>query len=97
LFGFLVTPALVEWRMASARAAIVPETVVADFRRTEPPPRRLWSVYSAGTYQSFPALGGDFYFRLPGRYLFKPTPIPLDTRRLPNGIYGVTVDVDRGS
>jgi hypothetical protein len=92
-FGFPVTPALVTWRMTSARAVIVHETIVADFRRTEPPPRRFWNVYAAGTYQNFPALGGDFYFRLPGRYLFKLTPTPLDTRSLPNGTYGVTVDV----
>jgi hypothetical protein len=88
-----VTPAVVEWRMASRTTTVVPETIVADFRHTEPPHRDFWDVYAAGTYQNFPVFDHDYYFGKPGRYLFNLTPDPLDTRHLPNGRYGITIDV----
>jgi len=92
-FDFPVTPALVTWRMASPKAPVVRRTTVADFRHTEPPPRDYWRIYASGTYQNFPAIGGDVHFRLPGRYLFNLTPTPLDTRHVPNGRYSITAYV----
>jgi hypothetical protein len=92
-FDFPVTPALVAWRMtASGGLPIVHETIAADFRHTEPPKRKFWHVYSAGTFQNFPQFGRTYYYRHPGRYLFSLTKKPLDTRRLPNGDYTITVD-----
>ncbi len=90
-----VTPALVSWRMVDARSrAVVPATVAADFRRTEPPNRNFWDVYAAGTYQNFPVFDHDYYFHRPGRYLFRLTKAPLDTRRLRNGRYVITVEAE---
>jgi hypothetical protein len=93
-FGFPVTPALVTWRLKEANGKIVvPPTTVVDFRRREPPNRDFWRVYAAGTYQNFPVFAHHFFFRRSGRYLFDLTPTPLDTRRLANGTYLVTVVV----
>jgi hypothetical protein len=94
-FGFPVTPALVAWRLSRPDGRVVlPERVVADFRRTEPDNHDFWQVYAAGTYQNFPVFAHHYYWRLPGRYLFRLTPQPLDTRPIPDGRYLLTVDVD---
>jgi hypothetical protein len=93
-FDFPVTPALVAWRLVSASGhTVVPRTVVADFRKTEPPNRDFWNVYTAGTYQNFPVFGHHFFWRQPGEYLFALTRSPLDTTRLRDGRYLLTVDV----
>lgn len=72
---------------------MVPSTTVVDFRRTLPPNRDFWRVYAPGTYQNFPDFGRHKFFGLPGRYLFNLTPRALDTRRLRDGSYDLTVDV----
>jgi hypothetical protein len=90
---FPVTPALIRWRMASKAGAVVPERTVADFRHNEPLDREFWNVYAAGTYQNFPIFANHFYWHRAGRYLFNLAPAGLNTRRLPNGRYGITVDV----
>jgi hypothetical protein len=93
-FDFPVTPAYVAWRLVSAAGrTIVPETVTADFRRTEPPNRDFWDVYTAGTYQNFPVFDHHFFWRQPGQYLFALTHSPLDTTRLHDGRYLLTVNV----
>jgi len=87
-----VAPALVRWRMTAANGTVVvPWTTVADFRHTEPPNRDFWHVYAAGTYQNFPVFGHHYFFGHPGRYLFNLTPKRLDTTRLPDGDYHITV------
>lgn len=92
--GFPVTPAVVAWRLVRENGQIVmPQHVVVDFRRTEPDNRDFWQVYASGTYQNFPVFGGHFYWRIPGRYLFRLTRHPLDVNRLRNGRYRLTVDV----
>jgi len=92
-FGFPLTPALVTWQMTTAAGApVVPETVVVDTRRTEPPDPNFWRVYAPGTYQNFPVFGHHYFFRHPGRYLYNLTPQPLDTLALPNGRYTITVN-----
>jgi hypothetical protein len=92
--GFPVTPALVTWRLTNRNGrVVVPETVSADFRHTVPPNRFFWTVYAAGTYQNFPVYGDVYHFGEPGRYLFNLTPHGLDTTRLPDGNYQLTVHV----
>jgi hypothetical protein len=93
-FDLPVTPALISWRMTTTGGRIVvPETIVADFRHTEPRNSDFWRVYAPGTYQNFPRFGHRSYFHLPGRYLFNLTPTPIDTGRFPNGNYVVTAVV----
>lgn len=93
-FGFPVTPALVAWRMTTAGGTtVVPETIVADFRHTEPRNAEFWRIYAPGTYQNFPRFGHHSYFHLPGRYMFDLTPSLLETGRFPNGNYVLTVVV----
>lgn len=91
--GFPVTPALVAWRLTDRSGhPVVPERTVADFRRLEPPTRDFWRVYGAGTYQNNPVFAHHYFWHVPGRYVFNLTPAPLDTTRLPNGRYVLTVD-----
>jgi hypothetical protein len=89
-FDFPVSPALVTWQLATATQPIL-HTTVADFRHTQPPPRDFWRVYAPGTYQNFPDFAHHLYWHQPGRYLFDLTPALLDTRRLHNGTYRITV------
>lgn len=96
--GLPVAPALVAWRLTTLSGqTIVPETTVADFRRSEPPNRRFWQVYAPGTYQNFPVFGRRYLFGRAGSYLFNLTPSPLGARLLSPGVDVVTVtasDVD---
>lgn len=90
--GLPVTPALVVWTLTSAsHKTIIPTTVVADFRRSEPPNRDFWRVYAPGSYQNFPVFDRHLFWRQPGHYIFNLTPNGLDTTRLPNGTYTITV------
>jgi hypothetical protein len=91
-FGFPVTPALISWTMTSAnRQAVIPRTIAADFRQTEPPNRDFWRLYGPGTYQNFPVFAHRYFFAQRGRYVFTLTKRALDTRRLPDGTYRLTV------
>jgi murein DD-endopeptidase MepM/ murein hydrolase activator NlpD len=91
-FGFPVAPAVVSWQLATGKGRIVvPPTTVADFRDTEPPNSLFWHVYAPGTYQNFPVFDRRYYWHQPGRYVFALTPDGLDTTRLGNGTYRVTV------
>lgn len=93
-FGHPVAPALVSWRITAKGVTLKPETVVVDFRKTEPPNRDFWHVYASGTYQNFPVFAHTYFFRYAGQYMFNLTgAAALDTRRYPNGRLGVTVDV----
>jgi hypothetical protein len=58
---------------------------------TEPPNVDFWRTYAAGWYQNFPDFTNHLYWHVPGRYLFDLTPIPLDTERLRNGAYRISV------
>jgi hypothetical protein len=90
--GFPVTPAIVQWTLSDASGRqVIPLRTVADFHRFQPPQRDFWNVYAAGTYQNFPDFDHHFYWRQPGRYLFKLTRRPLITTRLPNGVYRLRV------
>lgn len=90
--GVPVTPARVSWQLRTHNGRdLLPEQTPADFLVTTPPPDRFWSVYAAGTYQNFPAVGARYLYGTPGDYLFNLTPSPLDTRLLPPGRYQLTV------
>ena len=91
--GLPIAPQLFAWslRMSTGRVA-VPRTTTIDFRRTLPPPRDFWRVYARGSFQNFPTVGRRFFGGMPGRYLFRLTPKPLDTRLLYDGIYLLTVE-----
>jgi hypothetical protein len=86
-----VAPALVRWRIATLRGEKVAGGTTVDFRTTEPPPQDFCRVYAKGTTQNFPAEPRRYEWGTRGRYLFRLTPGPLDTRNLPNGRYRLTV------
>jgi hypothetical protein len=70
--GFPVTPALVTWRMESARGRVVAGPRVArDVRRTVPRNDRFWRTYARGTHQNFPVFDGSKHQGVKGRYLFR--------------------------
>lgn len=90
--GLPVAPAVVSWRVTRPWGEVVlPRRIAVDFRGLEPRNGSFWHVYERGTYPNRPVFGGQLYTRMPGRYLFRLTPTGLDTRRLRNGTYVVTV------
>ncbi len=87
-----VAPAVISWRVTRPWDEVVlPWRSAVDFRRLEPRNGAFWRVYGRGTYPNGPIFGGQLYKRMPGRYLFRLTPTGLDTRRLQNGTYVLTV------
>ena len=89
--GFPVGPAVVRWRLLGPNGESKPWRVAADFRRSQPPQADFWTVYAPGTYQNFPVFDRHFFWRQAGRFLFRLTKHPLDTRRLLNGTYTLEV------
>lgn len=91
--GLPVAPSLVQWRLTRlGDPAAGPWHTVADFRRTVPEKAQFWDVYARGSYQNAPRFGREQYASMPGRFLFLLAK-DLDTRRLANGVYVVTVRV----
>jgi hypothetical protein len=89
---FPVAPAMVTWSLSTLGGRVVVATrTVVDFRRTVPSSDSFWGVYARGTYQNRSVIGDRMHWLLPGRFLFKLTPSPLDTRRLANGVYVASV------
>jgi murein DD-endopeptidase MepM/ murein hydrolase activator NlpD len=86
-----VAPAAVTWRLRRVGGRVIRHGTPVDFRGFIPRNRLFWRVYGRGTYPNGPVFGGQLYKRMPGRYLFRLTPRGLDTRRLRDGAYGVTV------
>jgi murein DD-endopeptidase MepM/ murein hydrolase activator NlpD len=89
--GLPLAPALVEAKLVDSRGTLVWQRVVANFERTEPTQARFWQVYAPGTYQNFPVFDHHYYYGTPGRYRFRVTRAPLNTRRLPDGNYRLEV------
>jgi hypothetical protein len=89
--GYPVAPALVEAKLVDSRGELVWQRVVANFKRTEPAQPKFWRVYAPGTYQNFPVFNHHYYYGTAGRYLFRVTRAPLNTRRLPDGSYTLEV------
>jgi murein DD-endopeptidase MepM/ murein hydrolase activator NlpD len=94
-FPFLnrpVAPAVISWRVTTPRGRVVlPERTPVDFRRLLPRNSSFWRIYGRGTYPNGPNFGGQFYKKTLGRYLYRLTPGMLDTRRLPDGPYVLSV------
>jgi hypothetical protein len=86
-----VAPALVRWTIATLRGERVAGGTTVDFRTTEPPPQDFCRIYAKGTSQNFPAEPRRYEWGTRGRYLFRLTPVPFNTRNLPNGRYRLTV------
>jgi len=96
---FPVTPALLTWSLSTLGGRlVVPRTTAVDFRLAA---RRdngaFWGVYARGTYQNRAVITARLHSYMPGRYLFRLTRSPLDTRKLANGVYVATVTaIDAG-
>jgi hypothetical protein len=86
---FPVTPASLTWSLATLGGrVVVPPTTVMDFRvAARWPNEAFWSVYARGTFQNRAVITARLHSYMPGRYLFRLTRAPLDTRRLANGVY----------
>ena len=92
--GFPVSPAFVTWRIEDAAGRIVVGTrVVRDVRRTVPKNDRFWGTFARGTHQNWPVFDGRKERGMTGRYLFKLSVRPFDTRTLRDGHYVVVVTV----
>ena len=88
-----VSPALVRWQLERSDGVVVrPWRTAVDFRLHEPPSAQFWQTYATGTYQNFPVLSNHLDWGKPGRYLYRLTREPIDTRPLPNGRYVVVVE-----
>ena len=86
-----VSPAEVSWTLRRPGGRVVRHGKPVDFRGFIPPNSRFWRMYGRGTYPNGPVFGGRLYKKMPGRYLFRLTPHGLDTRRLQDGEYLVSV------
>ena len=90
---FPVVPAALTWSLSTlgGRVVVRPTTAV-DFRAGAPRSNAgFWGVYARGTYQNRAVISARLHSGMPGRFLFKLTHSPIDTRRLANGIYRVTI------
>ena len=79
-----------KWSLSTLEGRTVVRTVTAVDFRSGLPTGSLWSVYARGTYQNRAPIVPRYHKKLPGRYLFVLTRL-LDTRRLRDGLYVVTV------
>jgi peptidase M23-like protein len=87
-----VTPARITWRIERWNGRIaVSEHVARDVRRSIPEDDRFWSSYARGTYQNQSVFGSHYSYLQHGRFVFKLTPHPFDTRKLRDGVYDLVV------
>ncbi len=87
--GFPVTPARLSWRLERSGRTVM--SGIARDGRTVPKNAQFWQTYARGTYQNWPVFHGKKAQFVTGRYLFKLSSKPLDTRRLRNGVYELVV------
>lgn len=94
-YGYPVAPSVVSWALVSStgRYVVEPRTVV-DFRYTLPLNRQFWRVYARGTYQNKPRFAQQQFRTLRGKFTFRLTQTPLDTRRLADGNYLLRVTAE---
>lgn len=86
-----VSPAVIAWRIRRWNGKVVLRGIARDVRASLPDDALFWSSFARGTFQNM-AVFGRHYSRLQGgRYLFKLTPTPLNTRRLRDGVYELVV------
>ena len=88
-----VAPALITWRIVkvSNGRTVLRERVAFDVRQTTPSNRQFWNYYARGSRQNMCSFVTQRAWRVPGTYLYKIGPAPLDTRRLGNGIFKLVV------
>jgi hypothetical protein len=89
-----VTPAGISWRIEKWTGRVVVEEQVArDVRERLPDNSRFWTTFARGSYQNFAVFGRHYSYLQTGRYLFRLSPQPFDTRRLHDGVYALVVTV----
>jgi len=87
-----VTPARITWRIEHWNGRIaVREQVARDVRQSIPEDDRFWSSFARGTYQNQSVFGSHYSYLQHGRFVFKLTPRPFDTRTLRDGVYDLVV------
>ena len=70
--GFPVTPALVTWRIETARGrVVVPDRRAWDVRQTIPSTDAFWLVYARGTHQNWPVFSDGKARGMTGRYMIR--------------------------
>jgi len=85
-----VGPALIRWRLLTARETEVgPVRTPVDFRQTEPPRQDFWHAYASGTYQNFPVFDHHYYWGQSGRLRYHLGELNTDT--LQAGSYQIAV------
>ena len=89
--GYPVTPALITWRIQGASRVVVPRRVAWDVRSGVPKNEQFWEKYARGTYQNWPVFDSRHFRFERGKYLFKLTVQPFDTRRLADGVHQIVV------
>jgi len=89
--GFPVTPARLSWRIERDGRVVVAQRIVRDVARTVPRNDRFWETFARATHQNWPIFDGHKYQFVPGRYLFRLSARPLDTRKLADGDYELVV------
>ena len=92
--GFPVTPALVTWRIETARGRVVlADRVAWDARRTIPTTDAFWLTYARGSHQNWPVFSDGKARGMTGRYVFRLSSGALDTDDLAPGTYVLVVRV----
>jgi murein DD-endopeptidase MepM/ murein hydrolase activator NlpD len=91
--GLPVTPAKLTFHVNSVpeETTVLSEAIAMDVSRTLPATSDMWHTYARGTHMNMVQMGVHRYWYQPGVYLFKLTPQPLDTHRLEDGVYRITV------
>jgi murein DD-endopeptidase MepM/ murein hydrolase activator NlpD len=90
--GLPVSPALITWRIKRwTGKVVVPTQIAYDVRNGVPDNTDFWRHYARGTYQNMAVFGRHYSFLQQGRFLFKLTPGPFDTRQLHDGVYDLVV------
>ena len=89
--GLPTTPAVVAWKVEQAAddATVVPTRKVFDVRKRVPRAEDFWKVYLRGTHQNMATFKLHRFWRQQGLFVFRLG--ELDTRRLADGIYTISV------
>lgn len=87
-----VTPARITWRVERwTGQVVVPERVARDIRESLPSGDRFWTTFARGTCQNMAVFGSHYSYLQDGRYLFRLSARPFDTRTLRDGVYALVV------
>ena len=85
-------PARLTWRIERWNGrVVVSDRVARDVRELVPANDRFWSSYARGTYQNQSVFGSHYSYLQHGRFVFKLTQEPFDTRTLRDGVYDLVV------